>query len=123
MGAQLIALMFAGGLGAVARWGLTHAVHRAWGPPWGTAVVNVLGCLAFGAVWAMIMKRGTVRPEVQLAILTGFMGAFTTFSTYAFETVQLMRASQLGLAAASFLVQNLIGFACLGLGLWAGRWL
>ena len=114
--------MVAGGLGAGSRYGLTLLIQRGLGQdfPWGTFIVNVLGCLLFGLAFAAFNKRA-VRPEVALVVLTGFMGAFTTFSTYWFETSQLLQSARYGAAALNFLGQNALGLAGLSLGLMLGR--
>ena len=59
--------------------------------PLGTMAVNLLGCLLFGFVWGYLEGRVGLSPQTRTIVLTGFMGAFTTFSTYAFETVTLVR--------------------------------
>lgn len=122
---KVLLVAVAGGLGALSRWGLAAVAGR-WGGagagfPWGTATVNVVGCLLFGMIWAALNRRMEVRPEVQLILLTGFMGAFTTFSTYAFETVALWRDGAHGIAMASFLAQNALGILAILLGMVVGR--
>lgn len=113
----------AGSLGTLARYWFSGLVQRAAGSgfPWGTLAVNVSGCFLFGLVWSLAEYRLTIGGEVRTVVLMGFMGAFTTFSSFAFETSQLLRDSQWFLAAANITLQNLIGFAGLFLGLGAGR--
>jgi CrcB protein len=100
-------------------------VQRLSGPtfPTGTLVVNALGCFLFGLVWALAEERLVIRPELRFILLVGFMGAFTTFSTFAFETGNFLRDSQWGLALANVAAQNVLGLACLFAGLAASRWL
>jgi len=81
----------------------------------------VSGCFLFGLVWSLAENRLTITGEVRTIVLMGFMGAFTTFSSFAFETSQLLRDSQWFLAAANIVAQNLVGIAGLLLGLGAGR--
>jgi CrcB protein len=57
----------------------------------------------------------------KLCVLTGFMGAFTTFSTFAFETATLLQRSQVGLAVANLLLQNIVGVLLMVLGMSIGR--
>ena len=120
-----VALVALGGsLGALARWSLGLLVSHWFGTrlPWATISVNVLGSLLFGVVWAVTESRMPGSATTRLILLTGFMGAFTTFSTYAFETVQMLRDGQFGGGLFSMLLQN--GVGCLGIvaGLGLGRW-
>ena len=119
---RILALVLAGGLGALCRFGMASSVQARAGTsffPWGTASVNLLGCILFGLVWTLGEKGKVLTPESRAVILTGFMGAFTTFSTYAFETSRLLQAGQWSLAAGNVLGQNLLGL----LGIWLGIWL
>jgi CrcB protein len=89
--------------------------------PWGTFAVNMAGCFLFGLVWALIEERSLLAPSVRFVALVGFMGAFTTFSTFMFETGALVRESQWMLAFANIALQNVVGMVFLFLGLFAGR--
>ena len=84
-----------GALGAVARYGISGWVYDRVGEtfPWGTIVVNVLGCLALGAVvrWLQV---SAVSPELRPFLTIGLLGAFTTFSTFSYETVALLQEGQ-----------------------------
>lgn len=121
---QKIALMaLAGALGSLARYGLAGLVQRATPGtfPLGTFVVNVLGCLFFGLVWGVCESRITLSPDVRLVLLTGFMGAFTTFSTFTFESYGLMETGQWPALAAYAGGQLALGVLALWLGMGAGR--
>ncbi len=89
--------------------------------PWGTFTVNMLGCLMFGVVYAALEQRLQWPGDVRGIILTGFMGAFTTYSTFAFNSAELMRDSHYGLAAANVITQNVAGVALIFAGLAIGR--
>jgi CrcB protein len=91
--------------------------------PWGTLAVNSLGCFLFGLIWILAEERIIISGQTRAIVLIGFMGAFTTFSTYAFETGQLLRDSEWFLAAGNCLANNVIGLLCIFLGFTAGRWL
>lgn len=114
-------LALAGALGAVAR----HLIATAMPPaaagalPIGVMVVNVLGCAAFGFVLRLGGSGGWIGPQTQVVLLVGFLGAFTTFSTYVSDLVDLVRAGRLGLAAVQFAGHNVLGV----LGLLVGTWL
>src|SRR2546422_383232 len=110
---KLVLLAFAGALGTLARYGLSGLAYRWWGEsfPWGTLAVNLLGCFLFGLVWTLGEERLIISGETRLIVLTGFMGAFTTFSTFAFETTESLRDGEWWLAVANFAAQNVLGFA------------
>lgn len=122
---KILWIALAGAFGNIARFGLSGFVQRATGAgfPMGTLAVNVLGCFLFGAVWSLAESRAGISAEVRTVVLIGFMGAFTTFSSFAFETAQMVRDSQWLFAFGNILAQNLVGIACLFLGLSAGRML
>jgi CrcB protein len=120
---KICLLALAGACGTLARYGLAGAVHRWLGGnfPWGTAVVNVLGCLLFGIVWAAGSERAIISPETRIIILTGFMGAFTTFSTFIAETSHLLTGTQLLMGFINIALQLVAGTGAFLLGLGLGR--
>ncbi len=120
---KLILIAVLGAAGTLARYGLSGWVQRAAGGgfPWGTLVVNIAGCFLFGLVWAVSEGRLAIRPEYRTIVLVGFMGAFTTFSTFAFETTQLLREAQWWAAFFNVAAQNLSGILFLFLGLAIGK--
>ena len=122
-GRKLLALAVAGTLGTLARYGLSGLVQRLHESafPWGTLVVNALGCFLFGVVWALAEERLVISGETRLVLLVGFMGAFTTFSTYAFETSAMLRDAEWLLAAGNLLAHNVLGIACFFVGVALGR--
>ncbi len=120
---KIVLLALAGACGTLARYGLAGVVHRWLGGnfPWGTAMVNVLGCLLFGFVWAAGSERAIISPEARFIILTGFMGAFTTFSTFVFESNQLLADAELLIGFANIFLQLLVGSGGFFLGLAIAR--
>lgn len=120
---KLILIAAAGGLGALARYGLGGLVHRIWDAsfPWGTLVVNLSGCFFFALFWALAEQRLAISLEARLMVLTGFMGSFTTFSTFIFETGMFMRDGQWVMALANLVAQNLMGLVALLLGFAVAR--
>jgi CrcB protein len=105
------ALVAAGGmLGAVARYGLTGwiSTKNRGTFPWGTLAVNVIGSFIIGFFLYLALERFAWRPEWRLFFAVGTLGAFTTFSTFSYETVELMRAGSYLLAVAS-IGGNLVG--------------
>jgi CrcB protein len=88
----VLVIALGGALGAVSRYLVGAWVQSALGPafPWGTWTVNVLGCLAIG--FAMVWLSETLAPaELRQLVVMGFLGSFTTFSTFGFETVEMVR--------------------------------
>ena len=75
--------------------------------PWSTLAVNVIGSFLFGIAWVVFERSAIGGPAARLAIFVGFLGAFTTFSTFAFETAYLIEHERWGLATVSLLAQNL----------------
>jgi CrcB protein len=120
---KLLLLAIAGSLGALARYGLTGVVQRWSGSafPWGTMAANILGCFAFGILWALAVERMAMSPEVRVILLTGFLGSFTTFATFMSETYQLMAAAQYLAAMGNLLLTTLSGLGVFLLGLAVGR--
>ncbi len=120
---KLLLIALAGGMGSLARYGLSGIVQRLMGSgfAWGTASVNVLGCLLFGVVWSMTEESTLISGETRAIILVGFMGAFTTFSTFIFETGEMMRDSQWILALGNVAGQTVLGLAVFFIGLAIGR--
>ncbi len=117
-------LALAGILGTLARYGLGGFIQSRNDTtfPWGTVVINLLGCLLFGFVWSFC-ERWPVSGETRSIILIGFMGAFTTFSTYIFETEQMLHDSQWQLMLGYFAIHNVGGLAAILVGLAVGRFL
>lgn len=112
-----------GALGATARYGLAGWVH-AFAPetfPWGTLVVNVVGSTALGVLLGWF--EGTAAsPELRQALAIGVLGAFTTFSTFAYEAVAMLRDGEWGAAGGYVAASVLLGLAGVLLGLTvAGR--
>ena len=122
---HLLWLALAGAAGTLMRFALSSAVQTTLGHrfPGGTLMVNLLGCFLFGIVWCLAEQRSWVRPEVSLFVLTGFLGAFTTFATFGHDTVQLLQDRAVGHAVANLLANNAGGIIAIFAGMAAARWL
>jgi CrcB protein len=120
---KLTLLALTGAAGTLARYGMSGFVQRIvpGSFPWGTLAVNALGCLAFGVVWALAEERMVISGQTRIILLIGFMGSFTTFSTLAFETSQMLDDSQWFLAAANLLAQNVSGILLVWCGIAIGK--
>ena len=120
---KALQLAAAGAAGTFARWGVYAACDWAkdkWGfeLPIATLTVNIVGSFLFGLVWAMC-DRGHMSPHTRWLLLGGFMGAFTTFSSFAFDTGELIARQQYLGAAANLLANNVLGIGAFFVGLWA----
>jgi len=89
--------------------------------PWGTFAANTLGSIAFGSLFVVIFSLTSMKEPLRLLVLVGFMGAFTTFSTFSFETVRLAQENQWLMAGANVLGTNLACLLGLALGLQVTR--
>jgi CrcB protein len=120
---NLVLLACAGGVGALCRYGLAGLAQRLAGErfPLGTHVVNLLGCLLFGLVWGWLENRVGFSPQTRAVVLTGFLGAFTTFSTFAFETAGLLQGGQVAAAVLNVGAQTVLGVALVLAGLALAR--
>ena len=76
--------------------------------PWGTLVVNLIGSVTIGALWALL-ERFVISPNIRVFLLVGLLGGFTTFSTYSLETVTLLRDGEVRLALVNALTHNALG--------------
>ncbi|WP_027178680.1 fluoride efflux transporter CrcB [Maridesulfovibrio bastinii] len=112
-----------GAAGTMCRYFVAGFAQRLVGSsfPIGTFTVNMAGCFLFGFVTSFFENRIGMTAELRLMLLTGFMGAFTTFSTYMFESVNLVKNGQWTLAALNMGGQTALGFMCIMLGLALGR--
>lgn len=115
---KCLAIMLAGGLGSLLRYGLTELVEHYAGKafPYGTMLVNLLGCFVFGIVWALFGK-GQLTEDMRLILLVGFLGGFTTFSSFAFHNEQMLTNAQWGSLLVNVLVQNIVGIVAVWLGI------
>ena len=123
---QLIAVALGGACGAVIRFlmstGLYHWLGR--GFPYGTLAVNVVGSFLIGLLTeALILQRITISFDYRAAILVGFIGAFTTFSTFSLETLYLIEQGSLNKAALNIVVSVLGCLFAVWIGLLCGRYL
>ncbi len=117
---QVIWVALGGALGAVSRFWLSSWVNQRYAGnfPLGTLSVNLLGSMLFGFLFVIIFSLSVHREPLRLAVLVGFMGAFTTFSTFSFETMRLIQEHAIGLAVLNICSSCLL---CV-LGCWIGDW-
>ena len=123
--ARMLLVMMGGALGALTRYGTGLWAGRYIGArfPWGTLMVNLTGCFLIGVCFALVERSSLLSPSARLFFMTGFLGALTTFSTYALETVNAARAETLVTALLNFFINNAAGLALVILGMWLVRWI
>lgn len=86
--------------------------------PWGTLTVNILGCLVFGLIFALFSKYATTSSPWYLLFTTGICGGFTTFSTFANESMQMLQSGNIGGFIGYVSTSVIGGIALIGLGYW-----
>lgn len=120
---RLLWICLGGALGTGCRYLLSGWLQRRLGAtfPWGTLAVNLLGSFLLGLILEVALTTETFSLELRLALTTGVMGGFTTYSTFNYETLQLFREGSYALGLAN-LAATVVGCLVAGLlGWWAGR--
>lgn len=122
---QLLAIAGGGAFGALARFYVSTGVYRLLGRdfPWGTLSVNLLGSFAMGLLFVLLLERSLVGPELRAAILIGFLGSFTTFSTFSLETLTLVEQGEMLPALLNVGVSVVLCIAACWAGIVAARFL
>lgn len=116
---RILLVLVGGAIGTGFRYFLSLAIYSFVKEPrfpWGNLVVNVSGCFAIGILAELFEARLLVSPTVRVALLTGVLGGYTTFSSFAFETLSLVRDGEVGLAALNVSASVFLGLAAV----WAG---
>jgi CrcB protein len=118
-----VGIAVAGATGALGRYGLDGFVSRriSGGFPWGTLVVNVSGSFVLGVLFTIFTERFAPAPWLRSAILIGFLGAYTTFSTLSLETFRLAEDGAYVLAVANGLGSLILGIVAIYAGVVLGR--
>jgi len=118
-----LCLIAGGALGTLARYCLGGAVHRAAGAafPYGTLCVNLLGCFLIGLLAALSEKKFFLDANMRIMLMVGFCGAFTTFSTFIFETSGFLKDSEFWPALLNVVVSVVAGFLVFRLGAFIGE--
>ena len=106
----LLFIAIGGASGAIARYLLATWAHRLWEShlPLGTLFVNVLGSFSIGIVYVLLVEKQLIHQDWRGVLMVGFLGAFTTFSTFSLETITLMEAGHLGSALGYMLASAIL---------------
>jgi CrcB protein len=107
-----------GGIGAATRYWLSGLVHGRLGSafPYGTLVVNILGCFVIGLIMGSMQERFVSTPPLRLFLTIGILGGFTTFSSFSYETIAMLKDGEFAYASLNVFLSVL---CCLA-GTWAG---
>ena len=115
---RIVLIGVAGLMGTLVRYWLSGWADERWGAsfPAGTLTVNLLGCLAVGFLFQATEEKYLIDPVLRSAILVGFLGGFTTFSSFGIQTFSLLREGEIFLAGLNVVVSNVGGLILV----WAG---
>jgi len=113
----------AGFFGAMARYQLDGLIgrHTDSAFPWGTLVINLSGCFVLGLLSTLLVGRFVTDATVRTALTVGFLGAYTTFSTFSLQAVRLTEDGAVGLACLYVAASVVVGLAAAWAGMSAGR--
>ena len=117
-----VVLAAGGAIGTLGRAGFA-ALVTAWlgsGFPWGTLAVNVIGSFLFGAIVGWSRGQGAIHPAIEPALLIGLLGGFTTYSTYAFQSVEILEGGRPFVALAYMIGTNVAALMAVWVGLRVG---
>lgn len=120
---NLWAIALGGALGAMTRYGLGAWISQRWnqGFPLHTFIINVTGAFLLGFLNVLFIERLTISPMWRLGIGVGFLGAYTTFSTFGYEVITLLQSGSLFTAAMYTIFSILVGFTGTALGIGLAR--
>lgn len=120
---RFVLIALGAALGANARYFVGQWTGGRFGPgfPYGTFLVNVTGSLILGFVVTLALGRFTISPEARLFLAVGFLGSYTTFSSYAVESLELIQRGNLWAGLLNIAGNNLVGLACVLLGVYLAK--
>ena len=120
---QILAIAGGGAVGALLRFWVSSGVYALLGRsfPYGTLAVNVLGSLVMGFLYVLLLDKLALGPAVRAALLVGLLGAFTTFSTFSIETLNLVEEGELLRAGLNVVLSIVLCIGATWAGVIAGR--
>lgn len=115
---NIVLVFLGGGIGAAARYWLSGIVYQKMNTdfPYGTFAVNAIGCLLIGILMTAMEERFLAQPSLRVFLTIGILGGFTTFSSFSFETIALLRDGEILYALVNIFTSI---FVCL-FGTWVG---
>src|SRR6476659_9467444 len=116
---NLLLIAFGGALGSVSRYGCQRWIYQIYPHPFpfGTFAVNIVGSLLIGVFYGLSEKGDLLSPDWRLFLTTGFCGGFTTFSTFSFETISLLKEGNYSYALGYVLLSVVLGLLAVWLGI------
>ncbi len=120
---KIVLVAIGGGIGATSRYLVSNWAAQRFGAdfPYGTLLVNVVGCFIIGAFMTLTTERIIVSPYWRLLITVGFVGGLTTFSSYSYETFKLLQDANVTMAMYNIMLNLVVGFLATWLGITAAR--
>ncbi len=120
---NMIAIMIGGAMGAAMRYLVSNGIYSLLGRefPYGTLFVNVLGSFLMGLLTVLLIEKGNIDPLIKAAILVGFLGAFTTFSTFSIDTLALINKGALSYAFLNMIASVIICVSAVWFGIFIAK--
>ena len=120
---NLFAIAGGGAIGALMRFWISNSIYAMYGRdfPYGTLIVNVVGSFLMGVLFVLLNERFSLDPAWRAALLIGLLGAFTTFSTFSMETLNLFLAGEISKAAMNIILSVVMCIVATWLGVLIGR--
>ncbi len=118
---NLLLIGLGGALGAISRYGLSQLAINVFGKgfPFGTLIANFVGSLLMGLLFSLVESE-SLMPQARIALGVGFLGAFTTFSTFSLDTVLMLQAGEFQKAILNILFNLFLCLSAVCIGLWLG---
>lgn len=120
---QLLAVGLGGSLGAMSRFWVSNQIYLLLGRDfaWGTLAVNVIGSFTIGLLMILLIDKFQASVEIRSFLIVGFLGAFTTFSTFSFETYLYLQTGEINKALINIGVSVVTCILAVWIGIWTGK--